>query len=269
MFRVGQKRSFSSPVIQKQFVKRRKYYGNKRFSGNKTFYGRRNRLLVGSNKRYLSSKSLKDEVFSPEHGILNRKIHPHYFTLPCLGQGVECRHTNRVKIWTINLEGRFTIRQFDNHLVVSHGDHTMVEDPSQPVDLNNIEGYMGLFVVLDRMPVPTAVPEFSDIFGQVSNTDASMLDLHVRVDQLSRFKVLIRERRYVNESLNGSIFTFKRYVKLNGRNSIMTTFKDMGSNTSGRYGNVRDNAILMYVVWDSVVVSLMRYSLNSRIMYFH
>ncbi|KAI8525403.1 hypothetical protein RHMOL_Rhmol13G0227900 [Rhododendron molle] len=125
----------------------------------------------------------------------------------------------------------------------------MVEDPSHSCQLPNLEGYFGLFVILDRMPVPTAVPIFKDVFGDVPNSFGSMLDQHVRVDQLSRFKVLVRERRYINECLHGSMFTFKRFVKLGGRNVIMTTFKDMEANTSGRYGNVRDNALIMFVYW--------------------
>ncbi|KAI8568311.1 hypothetical protein RHMOL_Rhmol02G0188500 [Rhododendron molle] len=119
------------------------------------------------------------------------------------------------------------------------------------------------------MTVPTAVPIFKDVFGDVPNSFGSMLDQHVRVDQLSMFKVLVRERRYINECLHGSMFTFKRFVKLSGRNVIITTFKDMETNISGRYGNVRDNALIMFVVWESAVTSVMKYSLNSRIVYFH
>ncbi|KAE9467084.1 hypothetical protein C3L33_01005, partial [Rhododendron williamsianum] len=198
----------------------------------------RTRSYVGSTsgKRNLPSKAIRDEVFSPAEGLINGKVHHNYFNLASQGQGVNARHTNRLKIWTINLEGRFNVR---------HVDQTMAEDPSQGVELTNIEGYVGFFVILDRMPVPTALPTFSDVFGELPNSDSSRLDQHVRLDQLSRFKVLTRERRYVNDALSGSMFTFKRFLKLNGRNRFITTFKDMGTNTSGRYGNVRDNAIFM------------------------
>lgn len=110
-----------------------------------------------------------------------------YVTLPGLGQGVSCRHTNRVKVWTINLDGRINY--------ISPLDQLMAEESPESSEAPTIEGYVGVFIILDRrMP---------------SGTDSSLLDQHVRVDQLSRFKVLMRERRYVNTSM----LTLKRFLK--------------------------------------------------------
>ncbi|KAI8538138.1 hypothetical protein RHMOL_Rhmol09G0079300 [Rhododendron molle] len=114
----------------------------------------------------------------------------------------------------------------------------MVEDPSQRGEPVNIEGYVGCFVVLDRMPSVISLPTFEDVFGARPNNISSMLDQHVRVDQLSRFKVLMKKKIYVNSLLHGSMTTLNRFVKINGRTKIITTFRDMGVNTSGRYGNV-------------------------------
>jgi hypothetical protein len=133
----------------------------------------------------------------------------------------------------------------------------------------HIEGLLGVVIVLDRMPSAVERPTYSDIFGEVPNNVGSLLDQHVRVDQLSRFQVVVRERKIVNTSLAGSVYNVNRYIKLRGRRSVYTTFRDMGENISGRYGNIRDNAILLYTLWESPSASLMRYSINSRIVYFH
>ncbi|KAF7142015.1 hypothetical protein RHSIM_Rhsim06G0168400 [Rhododendron simsii] len=242
MMKSGQKRPNYFGFGQKNYAKRLKGYSNRGYVSNRRTLTRRYRGVNTSNKRYFMCKSLKDEVFCAVAGVRNGMIYSDYFTLPSLGQGVETRNTNRVKIWTVNLDGRFSVCH------IGQPDHQMVEDPSQSVDIPNIEGNIGLFVVLDRMPVPSAIPTFGDVFGEVPNDVSSILDQHVRVDQLSRFKVLVRERRYVNESLHGSTINLKRYVKLSGRNRVVTTFKDMGTNTSGRYGNIRDNALVIYAV---------------------
>lgn len=260
MFRVGQKRSSVIFPSFKGNYKRYKTFRSKRYSGFKNWGSKRVRTygVSSSGKRNFPSRAIKDEVLSPKDGVINGSDYSDYFNLPSLGQGVDSRHTNRVKVWSMNLDGRFHIRNIDQ---------TMGEDQNPVVE--NIEGYVGIFVILDRMPVPTGVPSFSDVFGELSNTDGSRLDQHVRVDQLSRFKVLVRERKYVNENVSGTMFTLKRFLKFNGRNRIVTSFKDMGVNTTGRYGNIRDNAIFMFVVWDSSVASVLRYSINSRIVYFH
>ncbi|KAE9444643.1 hypothetical protein C3L33_23459, partial [Rhododendron williamsianum] len=145
----------------------------------------------------------------------------------------------------------------------------MGEETAVASELSNIEGYVGVFIVLDRMPCPAQIPLFVDVFGPTPNNVSSLLDQPVRIDQLSRFKVLMRERKYVNTDLHGTLLTLKRFIKFNGRNKILTTFNDMGDNTSGRYGNVRENALVLYVIWESAVQSIMRYSINSRIVYFH
>ncbi|KAE9461743.1 hypothetical protein C3L33_06356, partial [Rhododendron williamsianum] len=261
MYRAGYKRSFAPKTPQKTSFKRPKYGGNRLVYGNKSFYGRRTRLAVGSGKRFLASRSLKDEVFASEEGLGCSKPKGDYVTFPALGQGVSCRHTNRVKLWTINLDGRINICQA--------GDQLMSEESPATYEAPNIEGYIGVFIVLDRMPNASQLPLFADVFGPTPNNVSSLLDQHVRVDQLSRFKVLMRERKYVNTGLHGSMLTLKRFIKLSGRHRFMTTFKDMGENTTGRYGNVRENAIVLYVVWESSVQSIMRYSINSRIVYFH
>ncbi|KAI8534998.1 hypothetical protein RHMOL_Rhmol10G0140900 [Rhododendron molle] len=79
----------------------------------------------------------------------------------------------------------------------------------------------------------------------------------------------MKEKIYVNSLLHGSMTTLNRFVKINGRTKVITTFRDMGANTSGRYGNVRDNAIMILLVWESDIASAMHYSINSRLVYFH
>ncbi|KAG5537854.1 hypothetical protein RHGRI_025077 [Rhododendron griersonianum] len=260
MYRSGYKRSFAPKTPQKTTYKRPRYGANRVSYANKQFYGRRTRLAIGSAKRFLASRSLNDEVFASEEGLGRSNPKGEYMTLPSLGQGVNCRHTNRVKLWTINLNGRYNI---------APADQLMADGTAGASELSNIEGYVGVFIVLDRMPNATQLPLFADVFGPTLNNVSSLLDQPIRVDQLSRFKVLMRERKYVNTDLQGTQLTLKRFIKFSGRNKILTTFKDMGDNTSGRYGNVRENALVLYVIWESAVQSIMRYSINSRIVYFH
>lgn len=191
MFRVGYKRLFVPKTNQKSNFKRQKYNGSKFGYGNKNYYGKRMRVAGGGGKRFFASRSLKDEVFASEEGILCSKYKGDYVTLPELGQGSGTRSSNRVKVWTINLDGRITF---------SPVDQVMLEDQAQVMEVGNIKGYVGVFIILDRMPTGASqgIPLFADIFGATPNNVSSLLDQHVRVDQLSRFKVIMRERKYVN-----------------------------------------------------------------------
>ncbi|KAG5559366.1 hypothetical protein RHGRI_009043 [Rhododendron griersonianum] len=155
MYRSGYKRSFAPKTPQKTTYKRPRYGANRVSYANKQFYGRRTRLAVGSAKRFLASRSLNDEVFASEEGLGRSNPKGEYVTLPSLGQGVNCRHTNRVKVWTINLNGRVNI---------APADQLMGEETAGASELSNIEGYVGVFIVLDRMPNATQLPLFADVF---------------------------------------------------------------------------------------------------------
>ncbi|KAE9448355.1 hypothetical protein C3L33_19747, partial [Rhododendron williamsianum] len=154
-----------------------------------------NEGLIVENSEIPSPKIGADEVFACEEGLGRSNPKGEYVTLPSLGQGVSCRHTNRVKVWTINLNGRVNI---------APADQLMAEETAGAYELPNIEGYVGVFIVLDRMPSATQLPLFADVFGPTPNNVSSLLDQSVRVDQLSRFKVLMRERKYVNTGLHGT-----------------------------------------------------------------
>lgn len=69
------------------------------------------------------------------------------------------------------------------------------------------------------MPTGSVLPLITDVFGETPNSISSMLDQHVRLDQLSRFKVLAKEKKYVNTSLQGSMLTINCYIK-HGRVNI-------------------------------------------------
>lgn len=137
------------------------------------------------------------------------------------------------------------------------------------LDVTFFERHVGIYVVLDRMPTGTSLPSINDVFGETTNTMSSMLDQHVRLDQLGRFKVLAKEKRYVNSNLHGSMVTINRYMKFGGRNKIVTVFKDMGTSTGGTYRNIRDNALLLFVMWESAIPSYATCSTNNGLTYFH
>lgn len=251
-------------------------FGGKQYSNNKWQSNRRYipKKIWGKKSLGFNLRSIKDETFAPERNLLNNRSTVDYITMPELGQGVTTRQGNRVKVWTVNLDGRVNIRPGDGLSLGAAGsgsqDQRMIAEGETVVDESGLlEGHLGIMVILDRTPSGQQLPTLADIFGELPNALGSMLDQHVRQDQLGRYKVLMKDKRYVNNTLHGNMLTINRYMKFSRRNTIVTTFKDNGGSTAGTYSNMKENAILVYVMWESVITSHVTYSINSRVVYYH
>ena len=51
---------------------------------------------------------------------------------------------------------------------------------------------------------------------------------------------------------DSSRISINRYIALFGKNKFVTKFKDYGNLIDGRYSNVKENALMLYIVWESL-----------------
>lgn len=131
------------------------------------------------------------------------------------------------------------------------------------------DGILGLFIVQDCESSDQRKPTFTDVFGELSGTHGSKVDLHVRSDMLSRFRVLMREKIVVRNANVGSRISIDRFLPLFGKTKFLTKFKDFGTVTDGRYSNVKKNALMLYIVWDCASGNTVAININCRMMYHH
>lgn len=190
-----------------------------------------------------------------------------YVNLPALGNAANERHGHAIKIWSFYLMGTFCL---------------------DPIDAHAQDGYIGIYVVLDREPNGRSKPSFSDIFdlrqarlGQGMETDApssttlSKTAVMVRQEYLNRYKVIGREvlpvKRPLGSCANHHVIPFRKFYPFKGRrHCLFVNFRDDPSCIDGSYLNCKRNSLLLYVVYESNVASCkLRWQMRSRIKYYH
>lgn len=112
------------------------------------------------------------------------------------------------------------------------------------------------------------MPSFHDVFMEQLGKCGSKCDTHVRRDCLGRFKVLMREKMVVRDCTNGSILKVDRYQKFVRGNVINVSFRDNQIAKDGRYNNVKENPLLLHIVWEGCNKKIY-VNINTRLVYFH
>ncbi|XAR52438.1 Non-specific serine/threonine protein kinase [Bertholletia excelsa] len=110
---------------------------------------------------------------SGEDGVVpSIEIWFEYVNLPALGNAANKRHDHAIKIWSFYLIGMFCL---------------------DPTNIHAQDGYIGIYVILDRESSSSSKPFFSDIFdlrqarvGQMIETDAPSVTI------LSKIAVMVR-----------------------------------------------------------------------------
>lgn len=125
--------------------------------------------------------------------------------------------------------------------------------------------------VLDRRPTGSSAPSYASIF-EVRNTDSAVncsLNDFVKVEALSRFKILKRERVDLHTFQTDSRKTFKLYLTFKRRRAMYTEMRDEGGVTSGMYANCKKNAILMFVISHCHPSIVIEGEINVRRTFYH
>lgn len=253
--------SFGSYNFRKAVVYRR-YAG--RYNQNK--YGRRKNTP-------LTSKDLLDETFDIPDGIEDGEMYGEFFSYPSLGQGPGSRHTDKIRVVSLNLDGTIRIAgDVRRNVSVSdpmNEEEGIAEEPQlQKAELTKTDGLIGVYVVLDREPGTEEVPTFHDVFMEPQGRYSSKCDTHVRRDSLKRFRVLLREKMVVRDCTVGSILKVDRYLKFQRSNVINASFRENRISKDGRYNNVKENALLLYIIWEGCNRKIF-VNINTRLVYYH
>lgn len=235
----------------------------KLFYGKKTFVSKNYSYAFKRNKiKFLGKKGIKDDVIKYDEGIADGQVHASYICLPRLGQGAGCRDTDVIRINSINLSGSFRVFTDDTSKA-----HSMQSDADVQSDGPPTDGVAGSIIVLDRSPDEIQVPNFEDVFGHATGEFDSKMDRLVRVDQLSRFKVMLRHKMIVRNM--DDLFPCSKYLKYTGKNVVTTTFRDSSSDRLGNYVNTKKNAFIVYVIWEGDAARKLYCNVNTRITYYH
>ena len=222
-------------------------------------FRKESKAVPARQERPFAQSGMIDETFDPDEGVACEAVWYDYMKLPELGQGPGHRYENKCRVTSINIDGS----------VLIGSDAALMDDGNGVHRSGPVDGILGIFIVLDREPSDQRKPTFQDVFGEVTGNHGSKVDLHVRNDMLGRFRVLMREKIIVKGCNDGSRISIDRYIAFFGKNKFVTKFKDYGNLTDGRYSNVKENTLMLYIVWESLCGYPVAVNINSRMMYDH
>lgn len=139
---------------------------------------------------------------------------------------------------------------------------------TEEVVLPKTDVLIGVYVVLDRESGTEALPTFFDVFSTPQGRHGSKCDLYVRRDRLGQFKVLMREKMVVCDSTDGSVLKLDCFLRFMRGNVINVTFRDNQIAMDGHYNNVKENALILYVLWEGCNRKIY-VNINTHIVYLH
>ena len=73
----------------------------------------------------------------------------------------------------------------------------------------------------------------------------------------------------VRSGIVGSQVSIDRCIAFYGKNKFLTKFKNYRAATDGCYSNVKENASMLYIVWECTSESIVAVNIDSRMMYYH
>ncbi|KAL6565349.1 hypothetical protein OROGR_002300 [Orobanche gracilis] len=261
----GRKRPFpnwTSPYPNP--VRRRSNGYRPRFFGVRTSrfaYRARRGRLIGK----FPDRRIIDETVYVGSGISNNETYNTYVMMPSLGQGPHERNGRKIKLHTMHLRGAISV--IPPATAHNLGSEEMDQAEEMPT-MAYAGGIAVIILVQDKEPSTQGLPQFSDVFT-LGDSPGSLMNCMVRSDMTYRFNVIMRETVVENGSSWDSKIPVAQYMKLNEGRGIICSFRDNEGKKEGNYLNVRENALMLYVIYDSNHPSSIGFNMNMRMVYYH
>lgn len=208
-------------------------------------------LFRGRSQFNLPDKGVHDDE---EHwdAFIQAEGKGQYVSMPYLGQGKSQRHTSRIKLYRVSINGAL-------HVLKSMNPETIL---------------VQVFLMWAYRPNGGAVPKFTDLFtcGGGMDDQQNPACAKLKHPMSSFYKILARKTIYLQPYTNYCPgFNRKRFtvnLKFTGRNTNYVVFGD--ECTGGAYTDIRCGGLFYYVRFvSSDAGAQLQGDWNCRIMYFH
>nr|CRI68402.1 Nuclear shuttle protein [Pepper golden mosaic virus] len=232
-----------APYVQRRFQRRNQLF-KRTVSGRRNDVKRRASQLIKSNEEpKITSQRIHENQYGPEFVMAHNASISTFINYPVLANHQPNRSRSYIKLKRLSFKGTVKIERV-------HADVNMDGVCSK------IEGVFSLVIVVDRKPHLSSsgvLHTFDDLFGARIHShgnlaiSAALKDRYYVRHVLKR--VLSVEKDPVMVDIEGCPFL------LNQRFNCWVTFKDFEPDPrNGVYGNISQNAILVYLCWMSDVM---------------